>query len=77
MARASVSGAHPGSLSDRLKYLSPTASRQALNRAGLAVREESAFQGGDGYLLFGTPELASATITRIRGTNLSSRRRPD
>jgi phosphoenolpyruvate carboxylase len=58
-------GAHPGSLSDRLKYLSPTASRQALNRADLAVREESAFQGGDGYLLFGTPELASATITRI------------
>ena len=58
-------GAHPGSLADRLKYLSPTASRQALNRAGLRVREESAFQGGDGYLLFGTPELALATITRI------------
>ena len=50
-------GAHPGSLADRLKYLSPTASRQALNKAGLAVREESAFQGGDGYLLFGTPNL--------------------
>jgi phosphoenolpyruvate carboxylase len=58
-------GAHPGSLADRLKYLSPTASRQALKRAGVAVREESAFQGGDGYLLFGTPELALATITRI------------
>ena len=58
-------GAHPGSLADRLKYLSPTASRQALNRSGLKVREESAFQGGDGYLLFGTPELALATITRI------------
>ena len=58
-------GAHPGSLADRLKYLSPTASRQALNRAGLSVREEAAFQGGDGYLLFGTPELALATITRI------------
>ena len=58
-------GAHPGSLADRLKYLSPTASRQALSRAGLAVREESAFQGGDGYLLFGTPELALATVTRI------------
>ena len=58
-------GAHPGSLADRLKYLSPTASRQALFRAGLAVREESAFQGGDGYMLFGTPELALATITRI------------
>jgi len=58
-------GAHPGSLADRLKYLSPTASRQALGRAGLKVREEAAFQGGDGYLLFGTPELALATITRI------------
>jgi phosphoenolpyruvate carboxylase len=58
-------GAHPGSLADRLKYLSPTASRQALRKAGLAVREEAAFQGGDGYLLFGTPELALATITRI------------
>src|SRR5271165_7125805 len=58
-------GAHPGSLADRLKYLSPTASRQALGRAGLKVREESAIQGGDGYLLFGTPELALATVTRI------------
>ncbi len=58
-------GAHPGSLNDRLKYLSPTASRQALNKAGLAVREETAFQGGDGYLLFGTPELALATVARI------------
>ena len=60
-------GAHPGSLAERLKYLSPTASRQALNKAGLPVREEAAFQGGDGYLLFGTPELALATIARIAG----------
>jgi phosphoenolpyruvate carboxylase len=58
-------GAHPGSLIDRLKYLSPTVSRQALSKAGLKVREEAAFQGGDGYLLFGTPELALATVTRI------------
>jgi len=58
-------GAHPGNLADRLKYLSPTAAWQEFNRAGLAVREESAFQGGDGYLLFGTPELALATIARI------------
>ena len=70
-------GAHPGSLADRLKYLSPTASRQALNRAGLQVREESAFQGGDGYLLFGTPELALATITRIARADLSSGGRSD
>lgn len=56
-------GAHPGSLADRLRYLSPSGSRQALGT--LAVREESAFQGGDGYLMFRTAELALATIARI------------
>ncbi len=58
-------GAHPGSLADRLKYYSPTASRQAFAKAGIAVREECAIQGGDGYLLFGTPALATATVARI------------
>ncbi len=58
-------GAHPGSLADRLKYYSPTASRQAFAAAGIAVREECAIQGGDGYLLFGTPALAEATVARM------------
>jgi phosphoenolpyruvate carboxylase len=58
-------GAHPGSLLDRLRYLSPSVARQAFANANIAVREESAFQGGDGYLLFGTSELALATIGRI------------
>jgi len=58
-------GAHPGSLAERLTYLSPTAARRALSASGIKVREESAFQGGDGYLLFGTPELATATVARI------------
>ena len=58
-------GGHPGSMTDRLRYLSPAASRQAFTRAGVTVREESAFQGGDGYLHFGTPALAAATVARI------------
>ena len=58
-------GAHPDRLTDRLAYLAPPASRQALARAGLVVREESAFQGGDGFLVFATPELATAAIARI------------
>ena len=58
-------GAHPGSLAARLDYLSPPMTRRALSQAGIAVREESAFQGGDGYLLFGTPELALASVARI------------
>jgi phosphoenolpyruvate carboxylase len=58
-------GAHPGSLTDRLRYLSPNVARLPFARARIAVREESAFQGGDGYLLFGTPALAMSTVARI------------
>jgi phosphoenolpyruvate carboxylase len=58
-------GAHPGGLADRFAYLSPPAARRALRRAGLRLREETSFQGGDGYLLFGTEALASATVARI------------
>jgi phosphoenolpyruvate carboxylase len=58
-------GAHPGSLLDRLSYLSPPQARHAFAERGIATQEESAFQGGDGYLLFATPELALATIIRI------------
>lgn len=58
-------GAHPGTLADRLLYLSPPAARATMAEAGLRVREESSFQGGDGYLLFQTPELALASIARV------------
>nr|WP_314072643.1 phosphoenolpyruvate carboxylase [uncultured Roseococcus sp.] len=58
-------GAHPQSLADRLDYLFPPQARHALSKAGFAVREESSFQGGDGYLLFGTAALAQCTIARI------------
>ena len=58
-------GAHPGSLRDRFSYLSPSAARVALSGGALRIREESSFQGGDGYLLFGTPGLALATIARV------------
>ncbi len=58
-------GAHPGSLLDRLRYLSPSVARKAFASAGIGTCEESAFQGGDGYLLFGSRELALATVSRI------------
>jgi phosphoenolpyruvate carboxylase len=58
-------GAHPRSFAARLEYLSPSWCRASLNAAGVAVREESAIQGGDGYMLFGTKELALATVARI------------
>ena len=58
-------GAHPASLADRLEYLAPAQSRMRFAEAGLSVREESSFQGSDGYLLFGTPALAAASVARI------------
>ena len=58
-------GAHPGGFSDRLEWpLSPWARRRFI-RAGIRLEPEVSFQGGDGYLHFGTPELALATLTRI------------
>lgn len=61
-------GAHPASMKDRLEWpLSPWARRRFV-RAGIRLEPEVSFQGGDGYLWFGTPELALATLSRIAET---------
>ena len=65
-------GAHPGSLTDRLNYLSPARTRAAFAEAGIPVVRESSFQGTDGYLLYGTPELARASIARIAENNFGA-----
>ena len=58
-------GAHPYSVADRLAWpLSPWARRRFV-RAGIRLEPEVSFQGGDGYLFFGTDELALATLTRM------------
>ncbi|WP_156500415.1 phosphoenolpyruvate carboxylase [Croceicoccus bisphenolivorans] len=58
-------GAHPATMKDRMEWpLSPWARRRFV-RAGIRLEPEVSFQGGDGYLWFGTPELALATLTRI------------
>lgn len=58
-------GAHPASLADRLEWpLSPWA-RGRFAAAGIALEAEASFQGGDGYVWFATPEIASATLGRI------------
>ncbi len=58
-------GAHPDSFADRLAWpLSPWTRRRFV-RAGIRLEPEISFQGGDGYLFFGTPALALATLTRL------------
>ncbi|MFT8468712.1 MAG: phosphoenolpyruvate carboxylase, partial [Acetobacter syzygii] len=58
-------GAHPFRMADRLDYLSPAHVRKRFDDSGILCREETAFQGGDGYLLFGSPELATDTLATI------------
>ncbi|ODA66561.1 Phosphoenolpyruvate carboxylase [Methyloligella halotolerans] len=51
-------GGHPRSLTDRFLYtLSPWA-QQRIEANGLGLHHETSFQGGDGFVLFGTPNLA-------------------
>ena len=55
-------GAWPGSFKQRLDHLlSPWTRSQAAMR-NLNLRHEVSFQGGDGYLHFATPTLASASM---------------
>ncbi|GAJ29429.1 phosphoenolpyruvate carboxylase [Acidomonas methanolica] len=58
-------GAHPFSFADRLAYFSPPHTATLFEQAQIRVREECAFQGGDGYMLFGTNHIAEATIAAI------------
>jgi len=55
-------GGHPDSISDRLRYLSPPVTRDVFARAGIAVKEEVSFQGGDGFLWFDGVPAALAVL---------------
>ncbi len=55
-------GAHPGSLQDRFDYLLSPVVRARFAEASIPLKHEVSFQGGDGYLLFGNPALARATV---------------
>jgi len=58
-------GAHPAGMEARLNYNASPASRSLFRRNGISVKHEASFQGGDGYSLFGTPQLAFATVSRV------------
>jgi len=64
-------GAHPESLADRLLYvLSPLARRQ-FERAGIPLKHETSFQGGDGYLLFANDQLARHALLAVLRDSLT------
>ena len=58
-------GAHPASIHDRLRHPMSDWARERFKAESIRLELEASFQGGDGFLLFRTPQLALATLTRI------------
>ena len=58
-------GAHPSSFADRLAYVSSALSRRRFAEAGIRLKQEVSFQGGDGFLHFLGDPIAFATLSRI------------
>ncbi len=58
-------GSHPQSFVQRLAYIDTPASRHAMDEAGVTFKQETSFQGGDGYLYFINRLGAQSAVTRI------------
>ncbi len=58
-------GGHPENFVARLEYAASPASRRKFQDTGIRAKEEISFQGGDGYALFITPQIAFASVARI------------
>lgn len=58
-------GAHPTSLKDRFDYVLTPYVRNAYKEKGLKIYHEVSFQGGDGYVFFGSEKLALATMSEF------------
>lgn len=56
-------GGHPASLADRFDYVMSPWARRRFQNYGLDLIHETSFQGGDGFVFFGSRELAFATLT--------------
>lgn len=65
-------GAYPGSFGQRFDHLLTRWTRAGLVRRGIHPLHEVSFQGGDGFLHFGTPDLSEATYAAFCEHVLSS-----
>ena len=64
-------GSHPLSFSDRLDYTYPPSCGADFRNAGISVKQEVSFQGGDGYIYFSNSDLSFATLCRLLEHKLS------
>ena len=59
-------------IAERQNFIFTPFSRNHARQIGCRIHHQSSFQGGDGYRLFGTDELAFATISSLFRTELST-----
>ena len=64
-------GARP-SMAERQNFIFTPFSRNHAAKEGCLIHHQSSFQGGDGYRLFGTDELAYATISSLLCAELAT-----
>ena len=55
-------GAHPASMRDRFEYVMTPWVRWRYHSLKIPLYHEVSFQGGDGYVLFGSDKLALSTL---------------
>lgn len=61
-------GGGQATFGDRVNYFTPPYVRKLAAEYGIALIQETSFQGGDGFLYFDSPDFALATFTRFLET---------
>ncbi|MCF6199132.1 MAG: phosphoenolpyruvate carboxylase [Hyphomicrobiaceae bacterium] len=71
-------GTHPSSLNDRFEYVMTPWVRWKYRSKDIPLHHEVSFQGGDGYVLFGSKPLALTTLVSMLVSSCeSAREEPD
>jgi phosphoenolpyruvate carboxylase len=58
-------GCHYGGFAERFAYVASPESRRRFASRGIRVKQETSYQGGDGWLYFMTPAAALAAVARM------------
>lgn len=58
-------GTHPGHISSRLRYVCSPEARRRFAAAGIPLKHETSWQGGDGYLYYATKPLAMRCLASV------------
>jgi phosphoenolpyruvate carboxylase len=58
-------GGHPDGFQSRLDYVASPKLMSSIAKRGIPFKQETSFQGGDGYLFFQSEDAAFAALTRI------------